>query len=233
VLRTRSRPQSSHASIGPRPFCSRPWGEARPLLGTCAGARETADEAGGHGCLRGVGCALLRKRVGHGLMCAECPHVFREGERFTALLYAFSDDVPSIREAPSHTPTSPRTRRRSQPLKTISGPADNSGQQGTVEDSGCRSPSSGKLAASASLTSGKQESGSPPALLHFLRAASACFGPPALHGFYRTGRATKLQGAAPGKASDVNSGDHDPVREPSRRTASSAGRLDLFYRQTA
>ena len=30
----------------------------------------------------------------HGLMCAECPHVFREGERFTTLLYAFSDDVP-------------------------------------------------------------------------------------------------------------------------------------------
>ena len=30
----------------------------------------------------------------HGLMCAECPHVFREGERFTAPLYAFSDDVP-------------------------------------------------------------------------------------------------------------------------------------------
>lgn len=30
----------------------------------------------------------------HGLMCSECPHVFREGERFTTLLYAFSDDVP-------------------------------------------------------------------------------------------------------------------------------------------
>jgi hypothetical protein len=30
----------------------------------------------------------------HGLMCAECPHVFREGERFTTLLYAFSEDVP-------------------------------------------------------------------------------------------------------------------------------------------
>jgi hypothetical protein len=30
----------------------------------------------------------------HGLMCAECPHVFREGERFSTLLYAFSDDVP-------------------------------------------------------------------------------------------------------------------------------------------
>jgi hypothetical protein len=30
----------------------------------------------------------------HGLMCAECPHVFREGERFTTSLYAFSDDVP-------------------------------------------------------------------------------------------------------------------------------------------
>jgi hypothetical protein len=30
----------------------------------------------------------------HGLTCAECPHAFREGERFTTLLYAFSDDVP-------------------------------------------------------------------------------------------------------------------------------------------
>ena len=30
----------------------------------------------------------------HGLMCAKCPHVFREGERFTTLLYAFSEDVP-------------------------------------------------------------------------------------------------------------------------------------------
>jgi hypothetical protein len=30
----------------------------------------------------------------HGLTCAECPHAFREGERFMTLLYAFSDDVP-------------------------------------------------------------------------------------------------------------------------------------------
>lgn len=30
----------------------------------------------------------------HGLMCAKCPHVFREGERFSTLLYAFSEDVP-------------------------------------------------------------------------------------------------------------------------------------------
>jgi hypothetical protein len=30
----------------------------------------------------------------HGLMCGECPHVFREGERYTTSLYAFSDDVP-------------------------------------------------------------------------------------------------------------------------------------------
>lgn len=30
----------------------------------------------------------------HGLMCGECPHVFREGERFATSLYAFSDDVP-------------------------------------------------------------------------------------------------------------------------------------------
>jgi hypothetical protein len=30
----------------------------------------------------------------HGLMCAKCPHVFREGERFSTLLYAFSDDMP-------------------------------------------------------------------------------------------------------------------------------------------
>ena len=30
----------------------------------------------------------------HGLTCAECPHAFQEGERFTTLLYAFSDDVP-------------------------------------------------------------------------------------------------------------------------------------------
>ena len=137
---------------------------------------------------------------------------------------------PSIREAPGHTPTSPRTRRRSQPLKTISGPADNSGQQGTVEDSGCRSPSSGKLAASASLTSGKQESGSPPALLHFLRGRERMLWTPALHRFYRTGRAIKLQRAAPRKASDVNCRDH--AREGNRpgRTPSSAGRLDLVYR---
>lgn len=32
----------------------------------------------------------------HGLMCAKCPHVVREGERFTTLLYAFSDDVPMV-----------------------------------------------------------------------------------------------------------------------------------------
>ena len=30
----------------------------------------------------------------HGLTCAECPHAFREGDRFTTRLYAFSDDVP-------------------------------------------------------------------------------------------------------------------------------------------
>ncbi len=30
----------------------------------------------------------------HGLMCAHCPHAFREGVRFTTLLYAFSEDVP-------------------------------------------------------------------------------------------------------------------------------------------
>jgi hypothetical protein len=30
----------------------------------------------------------------HGLRCADCPHTFREGERFTTRLYAFSDDVP-------------------------------------------------------------------------------------------------------------------------------------------
>jgi hypothetical protein len=30
----------------------------------------------------------------YGLMCAECPHVFQEGERYTSLLYAFSEDAP-------------------------------------------------------------------------------------------------------------------------------------------
>jgi hypothetical protein len=30
----------------------------------------------------------------HGLMCADCPHVFREGERFTSRLYAFAGDSP-------------------------------------------------------------------------------------------------------------------------------------------
>jgi hypothetical protein len=30
----------------------------------------------------------------HGLACATCEHVFREGDRFTTLLYAFSEDVP-------------------------------------------------------------------------------------------------------------------------------------------
>lgn len=33
----------------------------------------------------------------HGLMCCECPHVFREGERFTTDLYAFSEDIPMVR----------------------------------------------------------------------------------------------------------------------------------------
>ncbi len=33
----------------------------------------------------------------HGLMCAECPHTFGEGERFSMDLYAFSDDVPMVR----------------------------------------------------------------------------------------------------------------------------------------
>ena len=32
----------------------------------------------------------------HGLMCAECPHIFREGERYTERLYAFSEDVPVV-----------------------------------------------------------------------------------------------------------------------------------------
>lgn len=31
-----------------------------------------------------------------GLMCAVCPHTFREGERFTMGLYAFSEDVPMV-----------------------------------------------------------------------------------------------------------------------------------------
>ena len=41
-----------------------------------------------------LGLAYQNEEWPHGLMCAECPHVFREGERFTTLLYAFSDDVP-------------------------------------------------------------------------------------------------------------------------------------------
>jgi hypothetical protein len=32
----------------------------------------------------------------HGLMCAECPRMFREGERYTMDLYAFSGDVPIV-----------------------------------------------------------------------------------------------------------------------------------------
>jgi hypothetical protein len=33
----------------------------------------------------------------YGLMCAQCPHVFREGERYTTDLYAFSDGIPMVR----------------------------------------------------------------------------------------------------------------------------------------
>jgi len=32
----------------------------------------------------------------HGLMCAECPHVFREGEPYSERLYAFTEDVPIV-----------------------------------------------------------------------------------------------------------------------------------------
>lgn len=32
-----------------------------------------------------------------GLMCTRCPHAFREGERYTIDLYAFSGDVPMVR----------------------------------------------------------------------------------------------------------------------------------------
>jgi hypothetical protein len=41
-----------------------------------------------------LGLPYVEEEWPHGLSCAECPHVFREGERFTTLLYAFSDDVP-------------------------------------------------------------------------------------------------------------------------------------------
>ena len=44
--------------------------------------------------LEELGVPYCESEWEHGLMCAECPHVFREGARFTALLYAFSDDVP-------------------------------------------------------------------------------------------------------------------------------------------
>jgi hypothetical protein len=42
---------------------------------------------------------LLYRESGwpHGLMCAECPHIFREGERYTTDLYAFSEDVAMVR----------------------------------------------------------------------------------------------------------------------------------------
>jgi hypothetical protein len=42
----------------------------------------------------GLGLAYRSAEWEHGLMCAECPHTFREGDRFTTRLYAFSDDVP-------------------------------------------------------------------------------------------------------------------------------------------
>ena len=32
----------------------------------------------------------------HGLMCADCPHVFREGERYAKRLYAFADGIPVV-----------------------------------------------------------------------------------------------------------------------------------------
>jgi hypothetical protein len=41
-----------------------------------------------------IGLVYREAEWPHGLTCAECPHAFREGERFTSLLYAFSDDVP-------------------------------------------------------------------------------------------------------------------------------------------
>jgi hypothetical protein len=43
-----------------------------------------------------LGIAYREGEWPHGLTCAECPHAFREGERFTTLLYAFSDDVPMV-----------------------------------------------------------------------------------------------------------------------------------------
>jgi hypothetical protein len=44
--------------------------------------------------LHDLGMPFRESEWAHGLMCAKCPHVFREGERFTTPLYAFSDDVP-------------------------------------------------------------------------------------------------------------------------------------------
>lgn len=44
--------------------------------------------------LHDLGLPFRASEWPHGLMCAKCPHVFREGERFTTPLYAFADDVP-------------------------------------------------------------------------------------------------------------------------------------------
>lgn len=41
-----------------------------------------------------LGLPYLDEEWEHGLKCPRCRHVFREGDRFTTVLYAFSDDVP-------------------------------------------------------------------------------------------------------------------------------------------
>ena len=45
----------------------------------------------------------------HGLMCADCPHQFREGERYTKHLYAFAERVPVLRLLCDRCATAART----------------------------------------------------------------------------------------------------------------------------
>ena len=41
-----------------------------------------------------LGIRFVESDWPHGLRCSECRHPFREGERFTTRLDAFSEDVP-------------------------------------------------------------------------------------------------------------------------------------------
>jgi hypothetical protein len=43
-----------------------------------------------------LGIPYVEDEWPHGLMCEDCPHVFREGDRYSERLYAFAVDAPIV-----------------------------------------------------------------------------------------------------------------------------------------